>query len=66
MHVVDRMIEPFAAAANATPGLLSNLSLLIQDIVFSYRKEMSDKEALSSLRTFYARLMTCALAGGFI
>jgi len=58
VHVVDKLIETFSPEKKSSSALLTNVALLIQDIAFSYRKDMSDKDALSPLCAIYARLMT--------
>lgn len=58
IRVVDRIVDLFSPTVDANAALQTNASLLLQDIVFAYRKDMSELDAVSPLELIYTRLMT--------
>ena len=49
----------FAPESNTPLEKICNISQLLQDLLFTYRKEMADPEGACVLSPIYARLIRC-------
>ena len=56
-QLVDNLVRQFAPQSHTSFDKISNVAQLVQDLVFTYRKEMLDPEASCVLKLIYTQLI---------